>query len=132
MGIRSDKETYVVLEKYLRKADRPLTVTELLDINEVRIAAKEDFGPDPRRVADKVSDALGLMWRNNLLTRYPAPVQANSLARYAYSWADQKPKTVLPFPPSLLSTKKSGLVITEEDDGVRIEFEKFTVFVKPR
>jgi hypothetical protein len=129
MGIKSERETYVVLEKYLRKAESPLTCTDLLDIPEVRTVAIQDFGDDQRRRTDQVSNALGLMWKHNLITRYPAI--GKGLAKYAYIWADNKPKAPA-LPPSLLSSKKTGVTIVEEDGGVRIEFDKFTVFVKSK
>lgn len=129
MGIKSERETYVVLEKYLRKAESPMTCTDLLDIPEVRTIATQDFGDDFRRRTDQVSNALGLMWKHNLLTRYPAV--GKGLSKYAYIWADNKPKAA-PLPPSLLTTKKTGLNIIEEDGGVRIDFEKFSIFIQPK
>lgn len=132
MGIRSTKEIYQVLEKYLRQSSEALTCVTLMDFPEVREAALAEYGKDVRIATNKVSDALGLMWRRNLLTRFPAASESNSLARYAYQWIQTAPAKAAPLPPSLLSSKKTGVVITEEDGGVRIDFEKFTVVVIPK
>lgn len=69
MGIRSIKEIYQVLEEHLRSSDKPLTCVDLMDIPDVRKAAVAEYGKDIRTATNKVSDALGLVWRRNLLTR---------------------------------------------------------------
>ena len=56
-----------------------------MDIPEIREEALAEYGKDIRIATNKLSDALGLMWRRNLLVRYPAPRETNTLARYAYS-----------------------------------------------
>lgn len=97
MTIRSDKEIYQVLEEYLRIQEAPATVGTLMDIPAVRKAATAEFGSDIRVASDKVSDALGFMWRRGLLTRYPAPKDSKSLARFAYAWdAKQDARPVVP------------------------------------
>lgn len=133
MAIRSQKEIYQVLEKHLKSIDVPHTCVALMDVPEIRAAALAEYGKDVRVATNKVSDALGLMWRRGLITKYPAPSEQGTLSRYAYIWpkAKQKPspETVSPL-PSLQG--KTGVNITETDGGVLIEFDKFTVFVKPK
>ena len=73
MGIRSDKEIYQALEERLRKVSKPITCVELMDDPKLRATAMAEYGSDVRVTTNKVSDALGLMWRRNLLVRYPAP-----------------------------------------------------------
>ena len=132
MTIRSPREIYQVLEQRLRDASEPLTCTQLLDLPDVRDAAIAEYGSEPRRYTDQVSNALGLMWRKNLLTRYPAAAEANSLARYAYAWSEKVAPPPTPTPPSILSTKKTGVLITEKDGGVEIEFDKIVIFVRSK
>lgn len=132
MAIRSPRELYVVLEKHLREASEPLTCVQLLDFPDVRESAIAEFGSEPRRYTDQVSNALGLMWRRNLLTRYPAPAENNSQARFAYEWIHSEPAPMKPTPPSLLSSRKTGALITESDGEVRIEFEKFVITVRQK
>ena len=84
MGIRSDKEIYRALETRLREAQNPITCVDLMDDPDFRATAIAEYGKDIRVTTNKVSDALGLMWRRNLLVRYPAPRETSSLARYAY------------------------------------------------
>lgn len=85
MSIHSFKEIYQVLEEHLRKATKPVTCVDLMDIPEIRKEAFAEYGEDIRTATNKLSDALGLMWRRNLLVRYPAPRETNTLVRYAYS-----------------------------------------------
>ena len=66
---------------------------------------------------NKVSDALGLMWRRNLLVRYPAPRETSSLARYAYIWdkgKDISKLTPVPSPSSSKAALTSSSKMTEE------------------
>lgn len=72
------------------------------------------------------------MWRRNLLVRYPAPRESNTLARYAYSWDfKQDAQESVPIPSPVVS-RKAQLNIIEQDGGVLIEFDKFTVFIKQK
>lgn len=87
MSIKSDKTIYQVLERHLREADGPLTCVDLMDRNDVRAEALKEFGGkerDVRQATNKLSDALGFMWRRGLLTRFPAPKGSHSLARFSY------------------------------------------------
>lgn len=132
MGIRSIKEIYSVLEQYLRSSDKPVTCVDLMDIPDVRRAAVAEYGKDIRTATNKVSDALGLMWRRGLLKRYPAPRETSTLARYAYAWDEPRQESIADpiLPP--ISSRKSHVNIVEQDGGVLIEFDKFTVFVKSK
>lgn len=128
--IHSQREIYTVIEQALRGSPKPLTVSELLDLPHVRAAAIAEFGNEMRVYTDRLSNALGLMYRRLVINRYPAPEQANSQARYMYEWPQEKPEK--PVLPSIFPKAKTGVVITEQEDGVLIEFEKFSVFVRPR
>ena len=66
------------------EAQKPITCVDLMDDPDFRATAIAEYGKDIRVTTNKVSDALGLMWRRNLLVRYPAPRETSSLARYAY------------------------------------------------
>ena len=115
MGIRSDKEIYRALETRLREAQKPITCVDLMDDPDFRATAIAEYGKDIRVTTNKVSDALGMMWRRNLLVRYPAPRETSSLARYAYIWGKGKDISKLtPVPPP--SSSKSGVNVVEQDD----------------
>lgn len=136
MAIKSEKDIYNVLEKHLRAAAYPLTVTMLMDIQEVHKAALDEFSfkdRDERKATDKLSDTLGFMWRRGLLTRFPAPKESNSFARFSYIW-DQKEdsRPVQEAAISRAAAGKVGVSITEIDDGVLLEFQKFTVMIKAK
>lgn len=90
-----------------------------------------EYGKDVRVATNKVSDALGLMWRRNLLVRFPAPKETNSLVRYAYIW-DKGRDTIQALPVLPPSFSKVGFAISEVDGGVQIEFDKFVVLVRQK
>lgn len=136
MAIKSQKDIYNVLEKHLRAAAYPMTVTMLVDLPEVREVALDEFSPserDIRKTTDKLSDTLGFMWRRGLLTRFPAPKESHSYARFSYIW-DQKENSrpVIESPIARAAAGKVGFSITEIDDGVLLEFQKFTVMIKSK
>lgn len=135
MVIKSEKDIYNVLEKHLRAAAYPLTVTMLMDIEEVRKVALDELSSDgdEREATNKLSDTLGFMWRRGLLTRFPAPKESNSFARFSYVW-DQKENSrpVQETPIARASAGKVGFTIAEIDDGVLLEFQKFTVMIKSK
>lgn len=132
VGIRSSKEIYAVLEKHLRAAPYAMTCVNLMDIAEVRQVALETYGNDHTVATNKVSDNLGFMWRRGLLTRFPAPKNGGSLAKYAYIWdkkEDARPTKPIPSPIS----KKQGIVLNEHENGaIEIEFDKFFVLITPK
>lgn len=138
MSIKSPRDIYHVLEKHLRTAAAPggggpMTVTMLMDIPEVRQAALNEFTSDDdvRIATNRLSDALGFMWRRGLLTRYPAPKESNSFARYSYIWDQQEDiRPVTEKPLAYTSSGKLGCAITEIDDGVVLDFVKFTITIK--
>lgn len=134
--IRSDRGIYQLLERYLREAPYAMTCVNLMDITEVREEALKEYGgndKDMRLATNKLSDLLGFMWRRGLLTRYPAQQEGNSLARWAYIWdkkEDARPAEPVPSPSS---NGKTGARITELENGaVEIEFEKFSIVIKPK
>lgn len=86
-----------MLEAALKKTDKPVTCVDLMDDPTIRATALAEYGEDVRVTTNKVSDALGLMWRRNLLTRYPAPRENSTFTRYAYIW-DKSKDTITPAP----------------------------------
>ena len=101
-----------------------------MDRADVRKVALEELSDDMTRASEKLSDALGLMWRKGFLTRYPSPQTDRSNAKFAYRWIEkEKPQRIVKAEPG---KKKTGLIVQEHEDGVMIEFEKFMVFIKPK
>lgn len=68
---------FLVLEKELKKAKKPVTCVDLWDSPEVREHAQS---------INRVSDYLGHLWRKGKARRFIAPKTENSEARYAYEW----------------------------------------------
>lgn len=64
-----------------------------------------------RVTTDKVSDALGLMWRRGYLKRFPAPQTSKTLARWAYLWDD---KVSRPAAPVSFPAGKTGIVMHDK------------------
>lgn len=133
MSIKSGKTIYQLLEKHLRDADTPMTCVELMEKADVRKQAKLDFGDlDVQLLTNKVSDALGFMWRRGLLTRFPAPRESHSLARFSYIWDKKEDARPVEPVPSPVISKKTGFIVSEYGDGVLVEFERFTVLIRPK
>lgn len=128
--IHSQREIYQVIEQRLRESPKPLTVSELLDLPDVRATAIAEYGNDVRVYTDRLSNILGLMWGREVITRYQAPEPANSQARFMYEWPKGEPICLVL--PSTFSKTKTSTIITEQDDGVLIEFEKFTILVRQK
>ena len=106
MGIRSEKPIYQILEQKLKETAKLVTCVALMEDKSVRAAAIAEYGEDVRVATNKLSDALGLMWRRGLLIKSPSPKEGSSLARWAYIW-DRKKDTIMPAPvpsPSLPKT----------------------------
>ena len=64
MGIKSDRPIYKIVERHLKTNNRPMTCNALMDIDEIRTAALDEFGgpdQDLRLATNKVSDMLGFM-----------------------------------------------------------------------
>lgn len=85
----------MAVEHALRNSPKPLTVSELLDLPDVRATAIAEYGDEVRVYTDRLSNALGLMWRREVITRYPAPEQANSQARFMCEWPKDKPAPIV-------------------------------------
>lgn len=135
MGIRSDKPIYQLVEQKLRNASEPLTCVALMDMSDVRQEAVAEYGGldrDVRLATNKLSDTLGFMWRKGLLTRYPAPRESTSLARYAYAWSGKREVELAPLAPPKRLSGKLPVGITEHADCVEIEFERFVILVRPK
>ena len=81
MSIRSRRDIYRVVEKFLRQSGQPMTCVDLMDNYEVEQEALHEFGEDKRQATNKLSDVLGFMWRRGLLNRYP--YSGDQMARYA-------------------------------------------------
>lgn len=98
-----------------------------MDIEEIRLAALDDFGGvdrDLQQATNKMSDVLGFMWRRGVLTRYPAPKDGTSFARFSYAWNEKPEPDARPIPPPPSpSIGKSKLNIVEKDNGVEIELD---------
>ena len=130
MAIKSSREIYRVLEEAIRASATPVTCVDLLEVAAIRKVAIADYGKDMRITTDKVSDALGLMWRRGYLKRFPAPQTSKTLARFAYLWDDKNSK---PAAPVSFPSGKTGVAIhkvrilieLETSDGsVRFERER--------
>ena len=133
MSIRSDKQIYRVLEKRLRDTTTPLTCTDLIDRPDIRREFQKEYGEDSQILTNKLSDALGLMWRKGLLIRYPAPRDSTSLAKHSYIWdTKQDTKTPTPILSPTHSVKKTGVIIKETNDGIVLDFEKFTIIIQQK
>lgn len=131
MSIRSQRDIYRIIEKYLSEAESPQTCVDLMDIHEVEVAALKEFGGDKRQATNKLSDTLGFMWRRGLLTRYPSSGEGGQMARYAYVWSEQPNARKVAAVPSPIHAK-TGFIVSEREDGVSIEFDKFFVFIKSK
>lgn len=128
MAIKSEAEIYRILEGYLKSTDTPLSSSALWEHADVQANA---------RSAEKVSDYLGLMWRRNLLQRWNTPATATSRARYAYTWRtetdDAQATPVMSSIHGVSSPHKRGnVVITEDNDRVVLDFDKFTIIVQAK
>lgn len=130
MSIRSRRDIYRVVEKYLRQSDRPLTCVDLMDHSEVEQEAFSEFGGDKQHAANKLSDTLGFMWRRGLLNRYP--YSGDQMARYAYAWIETAKDTPPAEPVTTPRKAKTGVTVQEREDGIMIEFDKFFVFIRPK
>ena len=132
MAIKSDKAIYQVLEARLRAAASPLTCKDLMNYDDVRTEAIAAYGKDIQASTNQVSNALGLMWRRGLLTRFPAPRSGTTYSKFAYIWATTIEAPVKPMSPPVRLVGKTPIGITEHADCVEIEFEKFTILVRPK
>lgn len=133
MKIKSDDNIYNVVEKALAKQDEPVTCATLMDMPEVKKAAIARFGPDVQIATNKLSDLLGFMWRRTVLERYPAP-PSRSMARFAYKLAKKEVSTRPPTPisPPTPLFRKQNFEVIQTEEGVVIDFEKFTLTIRSK
>ena len=127
MAIKSDAEIYKILEKHIKNAKDPITCVALWDFDDVRANA---------RSLEKVSDFLGLMWRRGMLQRWSVPKISTDRSRYAYTW-QEKPEDTAPQKVRVMNVvntqhKKSNVTITEADDKIILDFDKFTLIVQAK
>lgn len=90
MVIKSDKPIYELVEKHLKLNPKPMTCADLMEIDEVRTEALNEFGGVDRNMrlaTNKLSDVLGFMWRRCLVTRFPSVSKGKS--RFAYQWTEK-------------------------------------------
>lgn len=131
MAIRSERNIYQLLEKYLRATEQPLTCVDLMEIDAIKYEAEKEFGRDS--ATNKLSDTLGFMWRRELLTRYPAPKTETSFARYAYTWDDSKTgKPLSQVNAKVKTLSRYDCTITKDEGGVTLEFDKFSILIRPK
>jgi hypothetical protein len=129
--IRSQNEIYERLDEALEAATEPLTCVDLMENPGVREAAIERWGKDIQYSTEKLSDTLGFMWRRELVERFNAPPNPRNKARWAYG----KKKVVsdphaVPYEPK--TKNKGDLEIIEKDGEVVLNFEKFTIVIRPK
>lgn len=132
MMIKSADAVYEAVENALHGAKSPMTCASIMDDPEVRKAALERFGNDAQVATNKLSDVLGYMWRRGILDRYPAP-PSRSMARYAYALKNQNfgdGESVELKPIDRLG--KHALSITEKNGEVILDFQQFTIIVRPK
>ena len=128
MAIKSSREIYRVLEEAIRASATPMTCVDLLEIDKIRKVAVAEYGKDMRATTDKVSDALGLMWRRGYLKRFPAPQPSKTLARFAYLWDDKVSRPVAPvsFPTEGYIKQRSTEVVrpVRSNDGTERDHQR--------
>lgn len=130
MSVRSKRDIYRLIEKYLLQAKEPMTCVDLMDIDEIAQEAMREFGADKGEASNKLSDTLGFMWRRNVLSRFMTTGASGQKARFAYTWANKPEADMKTMPPH--ARAKTGITVQEREDGVMIEFEKFFVFIRPK
>ncbi len=126
MAIKSEAEIYKIIEMHLKASEAPLSSADLWTRADVQGNA---------RSAEKVSDYLGLMWRRGLLQRWDTPATSVSRSRYAYSWLEpdtSKPTPIVALRPVDNRLQKPKVTITEDDDRVVLDFDKFTITVQSK
>ena len=122
MSIKSEAIIYKIIEKHLKESENPLSCTDLWNFTDVQLNAKS---------VEKVSDALGLMWRRRLIQRWNVPLSSVSKSRYAHTWIEhnEAPKAVEAPSISLVRNayKKTNVTVTEDGDKLILDFDKFTM-----
>lgn len=121
MAIKSDAAIYKIIEEHIKSSTEPLTCTTLWDFDDVK---------QHSRSAEKVSDFLGLMWRRGLLQRWSVSNTNTDRARYAYTWNETEETE--PAPVENATARRPTVRITEHENGVSLDFDKFTIFIQPK
>ena len=100
---------------------------------EIREAAIARWGKDIQYATEKLSDTLGFMWRRQVIDRFSAPPNPRNKARFAYAKKD-RPVQAEPvkFEPKVHTKNKGTLEIVERDGEVVLNFEQFTIVIKPK
>lgn len=129
MTIRSKDSIYLVVEKALKNAGKPMTAPELMDTAEVRKVAIARFGGDIQTTINKLSDTLGFMWRRGVVVRYPS-ASPSSRVRYSYGLKEKTEAEVKPILPPARPSRKPIFNVVESDDAITFDFESFTLIVK--
>ncbi len=125
MSIKSERSIYQVLEENLKKSTKPLTCTDLWDMDGRIRELEKEGGPN------KISDLLGFMWRKGLVVRFHAPKTSTSYARFAYQWKEEKPDFTEKFEaPELPRGALTNLNIREVKDGICIELHNFKITIQ--
>ena len=135
MAIKSEKDIYNVLEKHLRAAAYPRTVTMLMDIAEVHDTAIAELSSD-----GDLREGHEQTLRHARI--YVAPRTAHPVPRA------ERVQLFCPFllhlgparelspsaghPIARAAVGNIGFTITEIDDGVLLEFQKFSVMIKSK
>lgn len=101
-----------------------------MDVPEIRAAAVARWGKDIQDATERLSDTLGFMWRKGLIERYSVEVKPPGRSRFAYG-RKHLPVKEEPVPHKIVTKTKGNLVITEKDGEVILQFDKFTIVVKP-
>jgi hypothetical protein len=122
--IKSTAEIYNVLESALSALDHPVTAAALMENPVVRAEAVERYGSDIQIATNKLSDTLGFMARRNVLERYVSD-DPRTTAKWAYKL---KPKPVV----KTISSAPSLRFSENADGSLTIDFEKFSIVVKPK
>lgn len=128
--IRSNDELYDIIEKALKNITEPQTAAALMERVEVRKAACDRFGKDMQTAINKLSDRLGFMWRRGILDRFPATA-SRTMSRWAYALKAQFEEDAVKY-VTPRTQKKAAIAITEKEGEVVLEFEQFTVVIKPK
>lgn len=131
--IRSQNEIYEHLDEALEKATQPVTCVDLMDDPNVRTAAMARWGDDVQYATEKLSDVLGFMWRRGIIERFNAPPNPRNKARWAYGKkAVAQNSSMTPIQPKPKTKNSGDLEIVEKDGEVILNFEKFTIVIKPK
>jgi hypothetical protein len=131
-GTPSETGLYLAIEKHLKASKEPLTCVELFEFNDVRSAAE---------TVNKVSDALGHLWRRKFIERRVTPKSPHHQAKYEYYWRETVSVTPppvqrrVPAPTPAASgaptiMKRGNVEIHEDGNNIVIDLPKLYVTIK--